>query len=100
MTATHAKRGSRRYRYYVTREPSGEEPAWRIGARDIEAIIEDWFKAFLLDADRVRCMAIGVDPCQAKSAACAAAQLASIALLPKLSHLGLRRIDLHEDRMT
>ncbi|MBL8645951.1 MAG: recombinase family protein, partial [Sphingosinicella sp.] len=99
MTATHAKRGSRRYRYYVTREPSGEEPAWRIGARDIEAIVEDRVKALLLDADRVRRMAIGIDPRQAEAAARTAAQLASAALLPRLLHLGLRHIDLHEDRI-
>ncbi|WBX86202.1 hypothetical protein [Sphingosinicella microcystinivorans] len=99
MTATHATRGSRRYRYYVTREPSGEEPAWRIGAHDIEAIVEGRVKALLSDADRVRRIAIGIDPRQAEAVACAAAQMAGAALLPKISHLGLQRIDLHEDRV-
>lgn len=99
MTATHATRGSRRYRYYVTREPSGEEPAWRIGAHDIEAIVEGRVKALLSDADRVRRISIGIDPRQAEAVACAAAQVAGASLLLKISHLGLQRIDLHEGRV-
>jgi len=99
MTSTHATRGSRRYRYYVTRKPSGDEPAWRIGARDIELIIEDRIKALLLDADRVRRIAIGIDLRRAEAAARAAAQLSATSLLPRLAQLGLQRIDLHEDRV-
>jgi DNA invertase Pin-like site-specific DNA recombinase len=50
MTPTHAVKGNRRYRYYVTRpDQRGSEPAWRVPAHDIEAIITDRLAALLLD---------------------------------------------------
>jgi len=42
MTPSHAQRGSRRYRYYVTR-PEGVDgsPAWRVSAHDLEQLVCD-----------------------------------------------------------
>lgn len=40
MTPTHAKRGSKRYRYYVTRQqPSDKSSKWRIPAGEIEKLV-------------------------------------------------------------
>ena len=40
MTPTHAKKGSRNYRYYVTRpEHIDDEPAWRVSAHDVEGLV-------------------------------------------------------------
>lgn len=53
MTPTHAKRGNRRYRYYVTRTQSadGKSPpdAWRIPAREIERPVQSRLAAWLRD---------------------------------------------------
>ena len=53
MTPTHAKRGNRRYRYYVTRTQSadGKSPpdAWRIPAREIERPVQSRLPAWLRD---------------------------------------------------
>lgn len=40
MTPTHAKKGSKRYRYYVTRSsPGGKSPKWRLPAGEIERLV-------------------------------------------------------------
>jgi DNA invertase Pin-like site-specific DNA recombinase len=41
MSPSHANKGPRRYRYYVTHEShvSQQQPAWRVAAHDLEAII-------------------------------------------------------------
>ena len=53
MTPTHAKRGNRRYRYYVTRPQNidGKSPpdAWRIPAREIERPVQSRLAAWLRD---------------------------------------------------
>ncbi|GAA0464730.1 hypothetical protein GCM10009096_01520 [Parasphingorhabdus litoris] len=42
MTPAHAKKGSKRYRYYVTRTPPGDEsPKWRLPAGEIERLVID-----------------------------------------------------------
>jgi site-specific DNA recombinase len=50
MTPTHAKKGSRRYRYYVTRsdQPRGAA-AWRVPAHDLEKIVLERLATMLLD---------------------------------------------------
>ena len=53
MTPTHAKRGNRRYRYYVTRPQNIDgkslPDAWRIPAREIERPIQARLAAWLRD---------------------------------------------------
>ncbi|WP_341710789.1 recombinase family protein [Erythrobacter sp.] len=40
MTPSHAQRGRKRYRYYVTRSDEGDmEPAWRVNAYDLERLV-------------------------------------------------------------
>ena len=54
MGPAHANRGSRRYRYYVSREcPDQAEAAWRIPAVDLEAIVQRELGAFLDNGLRV-----------------------------------------------
>lgn len=47
MMSAHANRGTRRYRYYVSRPGDHIEQAWRIPAGDIEAIVVERLKHFL-----------------------------------------------------
>lgn len=54
MSAEHANKGGRRYRYYVSRALAGvEQPAWRLPAGDVETIVRDGFTALFQDPDRV-----------------------------------------------
>ncbi len=54
MGPAHANRGSRRYRYYVSRENAGQSEApWRIPARDLEAIVQRGLSEFLADGLRI-----------------------------------------------
>ncbi len=68
MTASHAQKGVRRYRYYVTGSDVGAaspEPAQRIPARDLEAIVIARVRAFLDDANAI---ADAVEPEQLQGA--------------------------------
>ena len=54
MTPTHACKGRRRYRYYVTRpELLDGQPAWRVSAHDLEAIVCDQLCELLCDRGRL-----------------------------------------------
>ena len=58
MTPTHATKGNRRYRYYVTRPDQLDQgPAWRVPARDIETIVRERLAALLLDQARIHDLA-------------------------------------------
>ncbi len=51
MTPTHAARGSRRYRYYVTRPDMLDgSPAWRVAAHDLEALVTSKLAEVLLNS--------------------------------------------------
>lgn len=43
MSPSHANKGAKRYRYYVTHDAhvTPERPAWRVGAHDIELIVSN-----------------------------------------------------------
>ena len=59
MSPTHTNKQGRRYRYYVTHSAdlrSGEPPAWRIPARDIEAAVQQRIIALLQDKRAIRAM--------------------------------------------
>ncbi|MEJ7927927.1 recombinase family protein [Sphingobium sp. AN641] len=51
MTPSHATKGGRRYRYYITHESSitDAEPVWRISAPDAEAAVRESLKHHLGD---------------------------------------------------
>ena len=50
MTHTHAKKGTKRYRYYVTRpDDVADGPAWRVPAKDMELIAREQLASLLLD---------------------------------------------------
>lgn len=50
MRAEHANKGDRRYRYYVSKLQDGiSEPAWRLPAGDIEALVLDELTRFIRD---------------------------------------------------
>jgi len=54
MGPAHANRGSRRYRYYVSRENTAQSEApWRIPARELEAIVQRGLSDFLADGLRI-----------------------------------------------
>lgn len=54
MTAAHAIRKDRRYRYYVSREREGQvEIAWRLPAGDLEAMVAEGVQRLLRDPLRL-----------------------------------------------
>jgi site-specific DNA recombinase len=54
LTPSHAVKGSKRYRYYATAAPSdGPGPRLRIPAEDIETLVTDALRSFLIDPARV-----------------------------------------------
>jgi hypothetical protein len=65
MTPTHAVKGARRYRYYVTHSSEltqGSPPAWRVPAHDLETIVTDRLKEMLSDRRAIRRLVDAVDP--------------------------------------
>ncbi|QJU59996.1 recombinase family protein [Sphingomonas sp. AP4-R1] len=101
MTSTHTSKGSRRYRYYVSRDASAEQPAWRTSAHDLEQLVRDRVRALLLDRNRIARMVIRVDPARMESAVRAAIQAADDArLLSRLKEFGVAAIDLEEARIS
>ncbi len=60
MAPSHAAKGMKRYRYYVT--PASERtatdpPAWRVPAHDVETIVVDRLRALLCDRREMRRLA-------------------------------------------
>jgi site-specific DNA recombinase len=56
MSPSHANKGSKRYRYYITHSDSGvdeKNSAWRVAAHDLERIVIDRLRAFLADSNAV-----------------------------------------------
>jgi site-specific DNA recombinase len=55
MSPSHANKGSKRYRYYITHEAGVDaaNPAWRVSAHDLERIVVDRLRAFLNDGTAV-----------------------------------------------
>jgi site-specific DNA recombinase len=56
MSPTHANRGSKRYRYYVTHADGDIDPArpaWRVPAHDLERIVVERLSTFLADGHAV-----------------------------------------------
>jgi site-specific DNA recombinase len=50
MSPSHAVKGPKRYRYYVTHPATaGDSPVWRVSAHDLERIVIDGLVAFLAD---------------------------------------------------
>jgi len=97
MTPSHAKRGTKRYRYYVTREPADDQTNWRVGAHDIEQLVEARIRQLLQDKNQIMRMAADIDPARAE-AAVAKAYLLAEAKLPNQTDF-IERIDLKEERL-
>jgi site-specific DNA recombinase len=109
MTPSHACKGSRRYRYYVSRpEPAlSKEPLMRVPAGEVEKAVVDQLAAALTDADLLhrlieRCGSDDVPIRQIRSMLddlvsrlLHGSKAERRLLLPTL----LRRIDLHRDRL-
>ncbi len=56
MSPSHANKGSKRYRYYITHADAGIDaanPAWRVSAHDLERIVIDRLRAFLTEGSAV-----------------------------------------------
>jgi len=110
MSPTHANRGSKRYRYYVTHADCGIDaarPAWRTPAHDLERIVVERLCSFLNDGSAV-IAAVGDASHQASTAqrilAAASGMAAALVtsspwdrqmLLQRL----IERVALHEDRI-
>jgi hypothetical protein len=100
MTPNHAVKGSKRYRYYVSRDPSPEQPSWRVSAHDVERIVRTRIEALLIDRNRIARLVVAVDPRQVDAAIAAAARLAAMGpLLAEPAVIGIQRINLDEDRI-
>jgi DNA invertase Pin-like site-specific DNA recombinase len=101
MTPSHATKGAKRYRYYVTHDYSDDQPAWRVGAHDLEQIVARRIEALLLDRNRIGRAAANIDPRMMERTIAAAALVAhSGQILPNLKSLGVERIDLADDRLS
>ncbi|PZO90761.1 MAG: hypothetical protein DI623_05730 [Sphingomonas sanxanigenens] len=100
MTPSHASKGSRRYRYYVTRQPTSAAPAWRIPGHDIEQIVIERIRGFLLDENHIARLAALADPAQIEPAVAAAVKLADDPkLLMVAPQFGLQRVDVEEESL-
>ena len=56
MSPSHANKGAKRYRYYITHAEAGVDtanPAWRVSAHDLERIVITRLEAFLSDRGAV-----------------------------------------------
>ncbi len=54
MAPSHATKGQRRYRYYITRpDAQGGEPAWRVRADDLEGLVTNQLATLLDDRSRI-----------------------------------------------
>jgi len=108
MTPSHAQRGSRHYRYYVTRpEKVDGSPVRRVSAHDLEQLVCDQFagraseKGFVLDLLGSGELEVGELERGRRNAASLAAKLTSgkSREIAKLLEQMVQRIDLHEDRV-
>lgn len=97
MTSNQAVKGSKRYRYYATREASDEQPAWRVSAHDLERIVREQVQASLRDRNRLARMVAAVDPRSVQTVINDAATLASSG---RIREMAIERIDLQEDHLT
>ena len=63
LTPSHTKKGARRYRYYIhpIRTPTGDKPALRVPAQELESAVTDAMTEFLGDEARLMRLADGVD---------------------------------------
>jgi len=97
MTSNHAVKGSKRYRYYATRDASDEQPAWRVSAHDLERIVREQVQALLRDSNRLARMVATVDPRSVQTVINNAAKLVTSG---RIREMAIERIDLHEDHLT
>jgi site-specific DNA recombinase len=101
MTSTHTSKGTRRYRYYVSRDASPEQPAWRTAARDLEQIVFERIRALLLDRNRIGRMTVRIDPAQMERAVNAAIAIGhEQQLMTRLAAFGVRSISLTEEKVS
>lgn len=58
MTPTHSRKGTKRYRYYISRSPiaGAHEPLWRITATDIEKLVAEQVHLFLSSQSRIHAL--------------------------------------------
>lgn len=97
MTPSHARRGAKRYRYYVTREPADDQTNWQVGAHDIEQLVEGRIRQLLQDKSRIMRMVANIDPVRAVVTAAKAAKLAKAKLSNQIDFI--ERIDLDEEQL-
>jgi site-specific DNA recombinase len=61
MTPTHTKKGTKRYRYYKTRDPAGDlKDIVRVSAGELESLVLARLRAFLLDASSIHDALLGL----------------------------------------
>jgi hypothetical protein len=96
MTSNHAIKGSKRYRYYTTREDSDDEPAWRVSAHDLETIVRDQPRALLTDRNRVARIIAQIDPRKVEPTIANAAKLAA---MDRIRGMAITRIELRKDHL-
>ena len=56
MSPSHANKGSKRYRYYITHADAvvdAADPAWRVSAHDLERIVAGRLRTFLTDGTAI-----------------------------------------------
>jgi site-specific DNA recombinase len=107
MSPSHAVKGPKRYRYYITHSGTGpNQPAWRVSAHDLERIVIGRLVGFLNDAAAVNeTISIGLNAAEFQTslatAHTAAEVLVSGSSVEQRSTLlkFVARIDLHDDRV-
>ncbi len=95
MTPSHATKGKRRYRYYITRPDLLDHgPAWRVSAHDLEAIVCARIAGLLTDMGALHALsqAAGGDG-QLLQAIMAAGDLMAATLRSGTSHERIMRIE-------
>ncbi|WP_268794729.1 recombinase family protein [Sphingomonas sp. SRS2] len=109
MTPTHAKKGSRNYRYYVTRpEHIDDEPAWRVSAYDVEGLVCSQLADLLRDEakliDLTKAQALAADQTQKVLWAAERAASTFKAGFPPdkemLLHKMIERVSLHDQQIS
>jgi len=106
MSPSHAVKGPKRYRYYITHSGTGpNRPAWRVSAHDLEQIVINRLAAFLSDPAAVsEVISVGLNAAELQLSLASASQEARALLSGFTDQRStllefVSSIELHDDRV-
>ncbi|MFW2830767.1 recombinase family protein [Sphingomonas sp. ID0503] len=99
MTPSHASRGPKRYRYYMTREADEQRPRWRVSAHDLEQVVANRIRMLLRDRNQITRIIATAAPASASAGAAVAARLADDLKLEQLPDIGVEKVTLYEEQI-